>query len=103
MFFLLGGFLMCFSVELRNGKIGKYYKKRLIRILPFYYITLAVYICFSLAGIMQAPLDETGLYWQIFSPFKYIYPQQRSFLDKFRRNMDNKLFYIVLPACSIPV
>ena len=62
-FFILSGFFMCCSSELRNGEITKYLKKRFFRVVPIYYFIISVYVIWGIVGFYPWPKDETGLYW----------------------------------------
>lgn len=62
-FFILSGYLMCFSKDLRDGRIIGYYKKRLRRILPFYYFIIIIFVILGIVNIIPWPFDETGLYF----------------------------------------
>lgn len=62
-FFILSGYLMCFSHELDEGHIIAYYNKRFRRILPIYLFVLFVFIILGVVKVIPWPVDETGLYW----------------------------------------
>ena len=62
-FFILSGYLMCFSNELRQGHIIAYYRKRFRRILPIYLFVVGVFIVLGLVQLVPWPADNTGLYW----------------------------------------
>lgn len=67
-FFIISGFLACFSLErdFRNYNSRKavlvFWIKRLVRIVPLYYCLLLFYfVFFSIRR--EVPVDESGLYW----------------------------------------
>lgn len=62
-FFILSGYLMCFSNELRQGHITAYYRKRFQRILPVYLFVVVVFVVLGLIRVIPWPVDDTGLYW----------------------------------------
>ena len=62
-FFILSGYLMLFSKELLQGDTFGYYKKRIIRIFPIYYLTITIYFLMNLAGVFYMPADSSGFYW----------------------------------------
>lgn len=68
-FFILSGYLACISLERLHAKYNSqkavvlvFWIKKLIRILPLYYIVIIFYVLFfNLMG--NVPEDNTGLYW----------------------------------------
>lgn len=68
-FFILSGFLACFSLEdvlkkyeEKKRAILVFWTKRMTKILPLYYCVIAFYYIFF-TTLKRVPLDETGLYW----------------------------------------
>ena len=61
-FFALSGFLACHSFENRQ-KIGVYYKKRAIRILPAYYVAVIGAMLFHQFILKDVTADIFGLGW----------------------------------------
>lgn len=61
-FFVLSGFFACHSFENRQ-KIGAYYKKRAIRILPAYYVAVIGAMLFRQFVLKDVTADMFGLGW----------------------------------------
>lgn len=67
LFFLISGFLACRGKEIRPGGgmrgIAVYYWKRLLRILPLYYVVILGQMLLHGLILRDVPPDPAGLYW----------------------------------------
>lgn len=62
LFFVISGYLVCFS--LLNGKSAiQFYKKRIIRILPLYYFSILVFFITESFIFRDVPKDDMHLGW----------------------------------------
>ncbi|MBQ9375118.1 MAG: acyltransferase [Ruminococcus sp.] len=62
LFFVVSGYLVCFS--LLNGKSAiQFYKKRIIRILPLYYFSILVFFITESFVFRDVPKDDMHLGW----------------------------------------
>lgn len=62
-FYILSGFLIFASLESNKGSLLQWYKKRMLRILPMYYLTIVVFIVLYECIIGGSPEDPIGLKW----------------------------------------
>jgi len=62
-FYILSGFLIFISLENRKVSLGKWYIKRLLRILPIYYFVLVVYIIVYAGIVKSVPADPNRIQW----------------------------------------
>lgn len=66
LFFMISGFLACGDKELLSGKKNsalRYYKKRLLRLLPLYYAVVLYNMALHILILKDVPADPDGLYW----------------------------------------
>lgn len=67
LFFLISGFLACRTAEIRPGGglrgVAVYYRKRLLRILPLYYVVILGQMVLHGLILRDVPADPGGLYW----------------------------------------
>lgn len=66
LFFLISGFLACGDKEFLSGKKNsalRYYKKRLLRLLPLYYAVVLYNMALHILILKDVPPDPDGLYW----------------------------------------
>lgn len=63
LFFIISGYLACFSQELQKGDVLAYWYKRAIRLLPLYYFVIIIYFIAETYIFKTVPVDDTGLRW----------------------------------------
>lgn len=107
MFFVLSGFLACFSLEKSNNNhlfrknVFIYYKKRIVRLLPLYYLCIVFYFITETFIWKSVPEDVYGLYWlrYVFLLNAYI-PADNSFWSNLGATWTIPvffLFYLLIP------
>ena len=62
LFFVISGYLACFSLS-QGKSVIKFYKKRIIRIIPLYYLCVLYYFITETFIFCSVPSDPTGLGW----------------------------------------
>lgn len=92
LFFIISGYLSCFSRELQEGNVLRYWYKRVIRILPLYYFVIIVYYIAETYIYQTVPVDSTGLGWS-----RYFF-----LLSGFVKS-DTKFWYNIGFTWTIPV
>lgn len=63
LFFIISGYLSCFSQELQKGDVLVYWYKRVVRLLPLYYFVIVIYFIAETYIFKTVPVDSTGLGW----------------------------------------
>lgn len=67
LFFMISGFLACCAKEIQPGGgwrgILAYYCKRMLRILPLYYVVILYNVLLHELILQDVPADPEGLYW----------------------------------------